>query len=85
MVIDELEIMTRVMVELLSNTSSFLLQLVDYCKRKIKMYTKASLLPFLFQMLYEEGLRDLGDLNKIGVSAVLLACLAANKNTLVKG
>lgn len=48
------------------------------------MYTKASLLPILFQMLYEEGLRDLGDLDKIAVSAVLLACLAANKKTLVK-
>lgn len=48
------------------------------------MYAIASLLPFLFQMLYEEGLRDLGDLDKIGVSAVLLACLAANKKTLVK-
>lgn len=74
--------MTRVMVELLSNMSSVLLQLVDYFKRKIKMYTKPSLLPFLFQMLYEEGLRYLGDLDKIGVSAVLLA---ANKKTLVKG
>lgn len=84
MVIDELETMTRAMVELLSNMVSVLLQFVDYCKRKIKMYTKASLLPFFFQMLYEEGLRDLGDLDKIGVSAVLLACLAAKKTTLVK-
>lgn len=67
MVIDELETMTRVMVELLSNMSSVLLQLVDYCKRKIKIYTKAILLPFLFQMLYEEGLRDLGDLDKTGL------------------
>lgn len=50
MVIDELETMTRVMVEFLSNIFSVLLQLVDNCKRKIKIYTKASLLPFLFQM-----------------------------------
>lgn len=64
MVIDELESTIRVMVELLSNMYSVLLQLVDYCKRKIKIYKKASLLPFLFQMLYEEGLRDL---DKIGL------------------
>lgn len=56
MVIDELETMTRVMVELLSNMSSALLQFVDYCKRKIKMYTKASLFPSCFRCFMKKVL-----------------------------
>lgn len=54
MVIDELETMTR--VELLSYMSSVLLQLVDYCKRKIKMYTKASLFPSCFRCFMKKVL-----------------------------